>query len=110
MSLLQNIILASYATSAHHKMALDAQRFLQGPNAAKRGDLLLNEYKFLLAAGIRNRTALSQTPVAELLQQVFQTAGTTEGKCMLRSGAVPDEAEVTAWITAAQQTATLKAA
>jgi len=48
--------------------------------------------------------------VAQLLKQVVQAAGTTEGKRILRSGAVPDEAEVTEWITAAQPTATQKAA
>jgi hypothetical protein len=48
--------------------------------------------------------------MAELLKQVIQTAGTTEGKRILRSGAVPDRAAITEWITAAQQTATQKAA
>ena len=44
MSLLQKIIFASYARSTHHKMALDALQFLQGPNAAQWRDLLLSEY------------------------------------------------------------------
>ena len=44
MSLLQNIVFASYARSTHHKLALDALPHLQGPNAAKWGDLLLSEY------------------------------------------------------------------
>jgi hypothetical protein len=44
------------------------------------------------------------------LKQVIQVAATTEGKRILRSGAVPDEAEVTEWIVAAKQNATQKAA
>ena len=69
-----------------------------------------HDAQILIASGIRNLTALSQSPVAELLKQVVQTAGTTEGKRILRSGAVPDEAEVTEWIIAAQQIAGRKAA
>jgi len=69
-----------------------------------------HDAQIFVAAGIRNRTALSQSMVAELLKQVVQAAGTTEGKRILRSGTVPDEAEVTEWIAAAQQTAGHKAA
>ena len=69
-----------------------------------------HDAQILVAAGIRNRSALSQSTVAELLKQVIQVAATTEGKRILRSGAVPDEAEVTEWIVAAKQNATQKAA
>jgi len=69
-----------------------------------------HDAQILVAAGIRNRTALSQSTVAELLKQVINVAGTTEGKRILRSGAVPDAAEVTEWIASAQQTGTQKAA
>jgi hypothetical protein len=44
MSLLKTIIVASYARSTHHKLALDALSHLQGPDASKWGDLLLSEY------------------------------------------------------------------
>lgn len=69
-----------------------------------------HDAQILVAAGIRNRTALSQSTVADLLKQVVSTAGTTEGKRILRSGAVPDDAEVREWITAAQLTWHQKAA
>ena len=69
-----------------------------------------HDAQILVAAEIRNRTSLSQSTVAELLKQVVKVAGTTEGKRILRSGAVPDEAEVTEWITAAQLTSNQKAA
>lgn len=69
-----------------------------------------HDAQILVAAGIRNHTALSQSTVRELLKQVIHVAGTTEGKRILRSGAVPDEAEVTEWIAAAQQNANQKAA
>ena len=69
-----------------------------------------HDAQILVAAGIRNRMVLSQSTVTELLKQVINVAGTTEGKRILRSGAVPDQAEVAEWIEAAQQTTTQKAA
>ena len=69
-----------------------------------------HDAQILVAAGIRAKSELSQAMVSDLLRKVVHAAGTTEGKRILRSGAVPDEAEVTEWIAAAQQTARKKAA
>ena len=69
-----------------------------------------HDAQILVAAGIRDRTALSQATVSRLLDKVLQVADTSEGKRILRSGAVPDEDEVTSWITAAQQQSTAKVA
>lgn len=44
MSLLQNIVFASYARSTHHKLALDALSHLQGSHASGWSDMLLGEY------------------------------------------------------------------
>jgi predicted flap endonuclease-1-like 5' DNA nuclease len=62
-----------------------------------------HDAQILVAAGIRDRTVLSQANIASLLNKVIQVADSTEGKRILRSGAVPDLDEVTAWINAAQQ-------
>ena len=69
-----------------------------------------HDAQILVAAGIRTQTELRQASVAVLLKKVVEVAATTEGKRILRSGAVPDEAEVTEWIAAAQQMAEPKAA
>jgi len=61
-----------------------------------------HDAQILVATGIRDCTALRQANVAGLLKEVIQTADTTEGKRILRSGAVPDLEEVTSWINAAQ--------
>ena len=69
-----------------------------------------HDAQILVAAGIRDRTGLSQADIASLLSKVIQVADTTEGKRILRSGAVPDLEEVTAWINAARQPTTSKVA
>ncbi|MEZ6031549.1 MAG: DUF4332 domain-containing protein [Planctomycetaceae bacterium] len=69
-----------------------------------------HDAQILVASGIRDRSALSQAEVHALLERVRQTANTPEGKRILRSGAVPDQEEVTAWITAARQPRTANAA
>lgn len=69
-----------------------------------------HDAQILVASGIRDRSALSQAEVTALLERVRQTAITTEGKRILRSGAVPDREEVTEWISAAQQPRTANAA
>lgn len=69
-----------------------------------------HDAQILIASGIRDQSALSQAEVNALLARVIQTANTSEGKRILRNGAVPDREEVTAWITAAQQPRTANAA
>ena len=61
-----------------------------------------HDAQILVATGIRDCASLRQANAARLLNEVIQTADTSEGKRILRSGAVPDLEEVTSRINAAQ--------
>ncbi len=62
-----------------------------------------HDAQILVAVGIRDGVTLSQAEVSSLLDKVLHVADTSEGKRILRSGAVPDAEEVTSWINAARQ-------
>ncbi len=48
MSLLYNVVFATKCTSNHHRLALDALRWLEGDNAQRWGDLFLHHHQAYL--------------------------------------------------------------
>lgn len=63
-----------------------------------------HDAQMLVAAEIRDRSALREASADELCRQMQAIAGTSQGRTILRDSPVPDLAEITGWLTEARRT------
>jgi hypothetical protein len=69
-----------------------------------------HDAQILVACGIDQPAELAEIEADDLLELIQPFVDSPDGQRVLRGSAPPDEAEVTAWIAAAQQARSLKAA
>jgi hypothetical protein len=62
-----------------------------------------HDAQILVASGYRDALDISTAPTEDLVMAAALFAETREGQRVIRSGKLPDEAEVTAWQTSATQ-------